>query len=320
MHHFVRTFFGGEKTLRSAVWEAKEHRPDGIVDLGDMYDEVSAPLTMGTTYPWPRLNDLTFGMRPGELVTWCAGTGVGKTAVVSELEYHLLMNAGARVGIIHLEEGCVRSGRRLVGLHMNKPVHLPGVEYTQAEFDGAFEATLGQHRVFAYNHFGSLDDDTLLNRIRYLARARGCGIIVLDHVSMVVSGADLDADERRMLDRVVTRVKSLGEETGVITHMVSHLSRPQGNASHEEGAQVSLRHLRGTQAIAQLSDFVIALERDQQADSDEDRNTTTLRVLKNRYAGLTGPADRLYYDHKTGRLTAFAAETPTVDMGATEDF
>jgi twinkle protein len=137
--------------------------------------------------------------------------------------------------------------------------------------------------------------------MRFMVKSLGCDTVVLDHISMVVSGASLDADERRMLDHAMTTMRSMTQETRATFHVVSHLRRGQGRA-HEEGGQVSLSHLRGTQAIAQLSDAVIALERNQQADDPDERNTTVLRVLKNRYAGLTGPAATLRYNHETGRL------------------
>jgi twinkle protein len=287
--------------LRHAIWEAKEWRPDGVVNPADLKSRISEKMVMGTEYPWPGLNKLLYGFRPQELVTWTAGTGVGKTALVSELVYHLLM-AGKKVGIVYLEEGVVRASQRIVGLHMNKQIHLPDAEYDQAEFDKAFDEILGPGNLVAYDHFGSLDEEVLLNRIRYMVKALDCEVIVLDHISMVVSGASLDADERRMLDHTMTALRSLTQETGASFHVVSHLRRPPGQGSHEEGRQVSLSHLRGTQAIAQLSDAVVALERDGQADDATERNTTVVRVLKNRYAGLTGVACRLLFNHETGRL------------------
>ena len=56
--------------------------------------------------------------------------------------------------------------------------------------------------------------------------------------------------------------------------------------------RTNLGQLRGSAAIAQLSDSVIGLERNQQADTDN--NVTTVRVLKNRYSGETGTAGTLY--------------------------
>ena len=65
---------------------------------------------------------------------------------------------------------------------------------------------------------------------------------------------------------------------------------------------VSLSHLRGSNSIAQLSDCVIALERNQQADDDLESRTTKLRVLKSRYTGDVGLATSLIYNPKPGRM------------------
>jgi twinkle protein len=303
---------GDEAGLRDAIWGAQVYRPDGVVNMGDLYDRVQKPLEQGLQYPWEGLNEKLFGFRPGEVITWTAGTGVGKSALVSELVYHLI-SAGIPTGIVYLEEGVDRAGKRIVGLAMDKPLHLPSAEYTKAEFDAAWAKTLGTGLLFAYDHFGSLEEDTLLNRMRYMVKACGCRVIVLDHISMVVSGQDLESDERRMLDRIMTNFKSLMQETEAAGHVVSHLRRPPGAGSHEEGRKVSLSHLRGTQAIAQLSDAVIAAERNQQADTDEERNTTGLRVLKNRYAGLTGPAGSVLFNHETGRLIEVDTATEEFD-------
>jgi twinkle protein len=94
-----------------------------------------------------------------------------------------------------------------------------------------------------------------------------------------------------------------------------------GNKGHEDGQETSLSHLRGSASIAQLSDIVVGLERDQQAEG-VDSDTTILRVLKNRHSGLTGVGGTLKYDKETGRLSE-AGESeyfPKEDSNATEDY
>tara|TARA_Y100000310_G_scaffold227610_1_gene229898 strand:- start:67 stop:462 length:396 start_codon:yes stop_codon:yes gene_type:complete len=118
---------------------------------------------------------------------------------------------------------------------------------------------------------------------------------------MLVSAMS-DGDERRSIDNIMTRLRSIVEETGAGLILVSHLRRVDGNRGHENGISVSLSHLRGSQSIAQLSDCVIALERDQQAEDPEEANTTHIRVLKSRYTGDVGMATHLLYDRDTGRL------------------
>ena len=64
----------------------------------------------------------------------------------------------------------------------------------------------------------------------------------------------------------------------------------------------SLSDLRSSHSIAQLSDMVLALGRNSQSDNDEERNTTEVRILKNRFSGETGQGCALRYSTHTGRL------------------
>jgi twinkle protein len=117
-----------------------------------------------------------------------------------------------------------------------------------------------------------------------------------------VSGLDeIGESERKLIDKLMTRLRALIEETQASILAVVHLSRATDNSAKgwNEGKQVSLRSLRGSGALEQLSDAVIALERDQQGDNKDE---SIIRVLKNRELGITGVADTLLYNHKTGRL------------------
>lgn len=292
---------GRIKEFVSSFWEAQVSRPDGIVNGKDLWDSVSKPVSMGQPYPWKGLNDLLYGLRPREIVTLTAGSGVGKSAVCAEVAYDLAVNHGQDVGYVALEEGVGRTGLRFMGINLNRPIHLPGHEASQDELRKAFEATLGTGRIWSYDHFGSVDSENLLSKLRFLVK--GCGVkwLVLDHLSIVISGMDLDGDERRAIDKAMTDLRTFTEETGCGLILVSHLKRPEGKG-HEEGAATSLAQLRGSAAIAQLSDAVIGLERNGQAESDKERNMVTLRVLKNRYSGQTGVAGKLLYNKDTGRL------------------
>lgn len=291
------------KELTTAIWEAQVRRPDGIVNGADLWAQVSKPVEFGLAYPvsMSTLNTMLYGSRDAEIVTWGAGSGIGKSALVAEITYDRITRHQMPTGYIALEENVARTGQRFVGMHLNKPIHLPGYAVLAEDLKAAFDATLGTGRLWTYDHFGSVESENLFNKMRYMVK--GCGVrrLVLDHISIVVSGSDED-DERKALDRIMTRLRMFTEETGVGFDLVSHLKRPEGKG-HEDGAQISLAHFRGSAAIAQLSDIVIGAERNQQAEDEDERNTTHLRVLKNRYAGITGPAGHLRYDKETGRLS-----------------
>ena len=290
---------GRPEDIVQAIWNAKTFRPDGVISGSDLWDQITAEETVDSIpYPWAGLNDLTRGARKGELVTLTAGSGVGKSAIVREIAHHLL-SQGETVGLLMLEENPKRTALGLMGIDLNKPLHLSKEGVTDEALRNAFDSTVGSDRLYLYNHFGSSDIVNLISRVRYLAKGCGCNWIVLDHLSIVVSGLG-DGDERRLIDNAMTYLRTLVEETGVGMFVVSHLRRPEGDRGHEQGAKTSLSQLRGSHSIAQLSDMVIGLERDQQGKNP---NITTMRVLKNRFSGETGIAGYLLYNRDTGRLS-----------------
>jgi twinkle protein len=176
-------------------------------------------------------------------------------------------------------------------------------------YDKAFAATVGCGRFYLYDHFGSLESDNLIAKLRYLATGCGCDFIVVDHISIAVSGIE-DGDERRIIDNLMTKLRSLVEQTGVGMLCVCHLKNPTGGgATYEEGKKISLNDLRGSGGIKQMSDTVIGMERDQQAE-DGTCDISTIRVLKCRFTGDTGAADTLEYSKKTGRLLVQGSAIP----------
>jgi twinkle protein len=185
-------------------------------------------------------------------------------------------------------------------------------EHERSDLTEIYQNTLANWNLFLFDGFGSFDPDIIYNRIEYLAAGLDTRVVFLDHLSILLSG--LDGDERRVIDQTMTRLRSLVERTGISMFLVSHLRRAQSDQNHEEGARVTLGQLRGSAAIAQLSDSVIALERNQQDGSEH--STTTVRVLKNRYSGETGIACKLRYDLATCKFI----EDETKEFDPTTDF
>ena len=288
---------GGD--LLNSIWNAKPWRPDGIIAGTDLWDTLTKEEKVTTyLYPWESLNEMTMGLRAGEITTLCSGSGIGKSSVCKEIAHYLLMN-NHTVGYIALEESTKRTALGIMGIHLNKPIYLDPALANEEEMKKAFDATVGSGKYYTYDHWGSLGEENLLQKIRYLVTALDCRIIFLDHLSIVVSGME-GGDERRMIDNTMTKLRSLVEELRCSLVVVSHLKRPDGKG-HEEGARTTLAQLRGSAGIAQLSDMVIGLERDQQDAAQA--KYTTIRVLKNRWCGKNGVATTLEFTEETGRLS-----------------
>jgi twinkle protein len=324
---------GRVEELVQAIYDAKVVRPDGIRNGAELWDCVAREPEMGLSYPWPSLNQITRGMRRGEIVCWCAGTGIGKSQFIREVAYHLAQTHEQKVGMISLEESVRDTVLGQMSLVADRRLHLPEVraEMTPEESWEYFRKSMGTGRYELYDHFGSVETNTLLPKIRYMVLACKVKWILLDHISIMVSGYAAEGDERKRIDELMTKLRQLAQELDFGLHIVSHLRRGAGEgASHEEGGRVTLADLRGSGAIGQVSNMIIAVERNPQA-TGEAKHRSQLRVLKNRFTGEQGPAGRLVFDLKTGRLTesqgaavdALAVDesaATTVVCGRGEDF
>lgn len=294
----------GVGAVTRAFWDATAFRPDGIKDGRDFtYENVMVGTPPGVPYPWPKLQEMTYGLRPAEVTMLTAGSGMGKSTLARELAYYLTAQCGKKVGNIFLEEQNTDTVRGYAGIHNNVPSgllkHKPEL-LTKEQFDSAMEAAVWD-KMYFYDHFGSVASDHLIQKIGYFRRALGCDFVILDHVSIVTSGLESGSEgERRDIDMLMTKLAQVTQQTGVSVIAIVHLKRKLGTPFNE-GGQVSLTDLRGSAALEQLSWNVFALERDQQAEGAEACDAN-IRVLKCRASGNTGLADTLRYDRDTGRL------------------
>lgn len=299
---------GESDKLMTAFWEAKQFRPDGLVSGDDVWQHVvRQDLARTIELPYGGLQRLVHGARVGEVTTVVAGTGTGKSTFCRELAAYMIDGGGEKVGYVALEENVRRSVLGILGAIMSERLSLkPLAEVDRPDVKATFDRI--KDRVVFYDHFGSLESENLMAKLRFLAKGEGCSVIFLDHLSIVVSGMDAEDDERRAIDKVMTQLAQLANEAQVSIFVVCHLKKPTGGGkTHEEGRPVTLDDLRGSGGIKQLSWNVWSLERDQQDDLE--KNISILRVLKCREIGDTGVACKLRYNKDTGRLLEDMSET-----------
>ena len=290
------------KDFESAWWNAEAYTPDGIIAGTDLWDVLQqGPAKTAVDYPFDGVDRFTYGIRMGELITVCAGTGIGKSSFLREIIKHVFDNTEDGIGMMFMEESVRSTAEAMMSLDLSKQLHLPETKYTQQEYSEAYKRTAGSGRYFFFDHFGSNSIDNVLARIRYFVKAVKCKYIILDHISILVSSQEHAYDERRTIDECMTKLRMLVQELDICMIIVSHLRRSI-HGSHEEGLNTSLSDLRGSASIGQLSDIVIGLERNGQATDLIKRNTTYVRIIKNRFSGKTGICSKLFYDESNGRM------------------
>ena len=294
-------------------WEAKTYTPSGVVNVSENLNKfINREKKESIPYPWEGLNTKLEGLRQGELVLLTGGTGLGKSSVTRELEHWIINHTEDNVGIIALEENEERTMDGIVSIEADAKLHIDRIrnQYTDEELTDYFNTVFTgkkKDRVWIHAHFGANDIDAIFSKLRFMIIGCNCRWVVLDHLHMMVSSS-VEGDERRSIDSIMTRLRSLVEETGVGLILVSHLRRIDGNRGHENGVETSVSHIRGSQSIAQISDAILSLERNQQSDDPIEASTTKVRILKSRYTGDVGIATHLLYDNETGRLSELAGD------------
>jgi len=305
--------------LVQVLWKARKYKPQGILRGPELsFEDMMEAGGIKYELPWPKLNQKLDGLHKAALTMVAAGSGVGKTTLVAQLAEDLREMHDCKIGNIFLEESIHETAQRLTAMNggfssselksavnpqkkrgQARKIYTRGSEEYKKKtekFRAAFEKVQSENNIF-YDHFGSLEADDLLSMMRFMAVSEECDFIILDHISIAVTDTDDAKDGERMaIDRLMTRLRTLIEATGVGVIAIVHLTKPEGK-THEEGGRVTSNQLRGSGSLKQLSDAIIGLERDQQ--SEDASNQTILRLLKNRDNGELGVCDTLLFNKKT---------------------
>lgn len=289
-----------EADFTNRWWKAEKFKPEGVVTVADIKARLLTPPEPGVKWAFPTLSDLTYGRRKGELYAFGAGVGVGKTDVFTQQIAYDIETLGKRVGVIYLEQNVVETATRVMGKLDQRLYHVPDAEWTQDQFIKSVDRLEKRDQLYMFEHFGAMEWSVIRNIIRYFNKAYDIEHIYLDHLTALSAN---EQDERRALDAIMADMASLAQELGIIVHFISHLTTPDGKP-HEEGGRVMEKHFTGSRAIARWSHYMFGLERNKQDENDIKRQTTTVRVLKDRFTGrATAAKFGLFYNKENGILS-----------------
>lgn len=286
--------------LTKLVWNATEYRPDGIV-WGDEINltELFEAKPRGLSLPYPLLDEAIRGGKPGRIITIYAGTGLGKSTCMRELAFHFRKHhSDYKIANIFLEESMGFTALSYIAMLHNIPAYKIEEQPNLLSANQKAEGIEIIKDMGFYRHFGSLDSKHLFNLFDYLVVAKGVRIIMLDHISLLVSGMKSESGEgeRRDIDLLMTNLRSFCERTQTLVICATQLKRKKG--SYSEGEEISEADSRGSGAIEHISDVIFSLNIDTNSPNPYDAQ---IKIIKNRITGQKGDADLISYDRKTGR-------------------
>lgn len=245
---------------RGGLKAAKSMLSRWFQDLTERYQRGDA--VMGMPTPWHRLDELTHGFQPGELIVIAARPNMGKSVMGGQLAAATAMR-GIRTAMFSLEMTEKQVMRRAVAC-------FGGIDHDwlmqPVDDDTAWHRV--SNAVAMLNDAPLLVDDTpALSLLQLQARARRAhlqspiGLIVVDHLHEMA--IDDPKQEASAIGRNVQGLKTLGKEFNCPVVVLAQLNRALKDRSDK---RPTMTDLRGSGDIEQKADVVLFLHREDYHD------------------------------------------------------
>ena len=309
---------GDEEQWVRLLYAATKPKIAGIVSSLDVHqrllDICDIPVIPLPPFMKKANNMLCGGLPRGEIVNILAGSGIGKTTMVNEFVYFWIRNSPAKVGILSMEAGSGKYWEKLLSRHLGENIGRMG----DVDEDGNYLPTRDTKREYlsspevleAVDNLASKDGEetfslidergdletiqSVKQMITRLIVGCGCSIIVVDPVQDVLDSLPIEVQAE--FCGWLKKMKSKGTTFILINHSRKGAG---GTKSASRGAELDEQDMQGTSALFKSGAVNIILNRDKEHEDAEERNTTTVRISKNRDAAETGGAGGIYYEFKT---------------------
>jgi hypothetical protein len=301
-----------EQDLVNDFWNARPWSPAGLYTADQLYDAALEYVSMHRL-PMPsflpKLNYMLGGGIPkgGCIVMIAAASSIGKTTVLNQALVEWIMNENERFGVVSLEATAGDYAANLISYYTktrymgiedrDERIRLMSADSTKEAAKELFTKEDGTPRFVLCDDRGE-KLEVMQGKIEEMVKALGCTAILIDVTSDLLAGLTVPEQEMHM-----DWQKKLTKETGVTLVNVVHIRKAaSGQKEGSRGAAVSDESIMGSSTLYKSASIIIGLQRDKMAEDEMTRNTTEVKLLKNRSNGMTGDAGKLYYDRETHRL------------------
>jgi replicative DNA helicase len=290
-----------EQTAVELFRLAQGQERKGLEHIGDiardtmesLLDRLEGRGSPGLRVGFSRLDFLTQGFQPGNLIILAARPGIGKTALALNWLLRSAEKHQSRGAFFSLEMSKEEVFSRLLSAHSS--LNMKAIQ--AGAFDDAVQARLLRSRdallempIFINDQAGITVREITAMVDRHLSRAnQRLDLIIVDYLQLMSSPEDSRAAKQSEAVRVgeISRgFKLLAKDHGIPVVVLSQLNR---EVEHRQGGRPQLSDLRDSGAIEQDADMVMFIHRKMKPvmeGEEEDRNAELL-IAKHRN-GPTG--------------------------------
>lgn len=302
---------GMEREFVNDFYKARLWTPAGLYSSDALYNAAIDYVSMDRL-PLPKFMSkanrmLGGGIPKGYITIIAAASSVGKSTLINQICCDWIMESKEKIGIMSLEASAGEYATNLISYYTK--TKLASIEDKQQRIDylnredvqsAAKDLFVGED---GSPRFVLCDDrgdsiEAMEEKMEEMVKSMGITCLVIDVTSDLLSGIDLARQEQHMAWQ-----KKFVKETNIIICNVFHIRKASGSQqAGSRGAEVTDESLMGTSTSYKSAGIIFGLVRDKMAEDDLERNTTKVRILKNRSNGITGAAGELLYLQDEHRL------------------
>ncbi len=276
-----------------------------LTDLAGSKEQIT-----GVTTGFKRLDMMTAGLQPSDLIIVAARPSMGKTAFAMCLALNAAVQQGTPVAVYSLEMSKEQLLQRILAVYARVDVSLlrrPSM-LTDEDWANLFAAAdvIGQAPIF-------IDDTPAISTLELRARTRrlmtehGVGMVIVDYLQLMRAGRRIDSRELE-ISEISRSLKGLAKEMNVPVIALSQLNR---KVEERADKRPMLSDLRESGAIEQDADVIMFVYRDDvykfTKPSERPQQGIAEIIIGKQRNGAVGAVELMYLS----RYTAFEDLDPS---------
>ncbi|MDP7638280.1 MAG: replicative DNA helicase [Candidatus Hydrogenedentes bacterium] len=278
-----------EKRQLNPVYKVGDLLTDGIKRIEKMIEAKTGITGIATGFT--KLDEMTSGLQPSDMVVLAARPSVGKTALALNIASHAAVGDGKNVLLFSLEMSKEQLVQRLLCMEGNIDS-----QRLRTGFLATKEFSKLQQAADKLDTAPIFIDDTanisvldLRSKARRHAAQHGLDMVVIDYLQLMSSSRRVESRQVE-ISEISRSIKGIARELSVPVMALSQLSR---EAEKDDTGSPKLLHLRESGAIEQDADVVLMLSRPSAHEQEQNRNLIKLDIAKQRN-GPTGNMELLF--------------------------
>ena len=282
-----RTIFEiSEDRVRPSFYPIKDLIKSSFKTIERLYEK--RQLITGVPTGFQRLDELTSGLQPSDLIIIAGRPSMGKTALALNIAQNASVQASIPAAIFSLEMSKEQLALRMLCSEAKVDAHrLRGGFLSESDWPKLTRAagSLSEAPLF-------IDDTPGLSALEMRAKTRrlkiehNLGLVIVDYLQLMRGRARADSREQEISD-ISRSLKALAKELSIPVIALSQLNR---RVEERGDKRPQLSDLRESGAIEQDADVILFLYREEVYNkSEENRGKAELIIGKQR----NGPTDKV---------------------------